>query len=312
MKSILSSKNSYPFRHRIAGSVKNVLLLCVPALLVLSACETVIEIDLPVEKPKLVVNSIFNADSLLTVNVTKSRPSSESGHDFETVENAIVEVFKDRQSLGILSYHGKGNYKTLNKFPNEPSAEYAITVKAPGFNTAETRESMPLKPVISAVQVEADRQNSLKTSKEFKTRFILHDPAESNFYFLRAWLVNKKGDRSPVNVSLRNILGQFSPLRSEPLKIYVFDDKSFNAKDLNIELDIQTYIASSDLSQYSISIEIASIPKSYFDYLYSVKKQFEDIPLLEPKNLPLSNNIQNGLGVFAPYNAVGSSFDLIQ
>lgn len=289
------------------------VILFLLILFFLPSCETVVEIDLPVEKPKLVVNSIFNADSILTVNVTKSRPSSEPGYDFEKVENAIVEVFKDKESLGLLTYAGKGNYRSSATFPNEPNTAYKLLVKAAGFETAEASEIMPVKPVITAIETEADKQNSNGSYKNFTTRFTLGDPQVDNYYFLRASLVNQIGKRSSVfSVHLKNELGQFSPLRNETTSIQVFDDRFFNGKELNIELENQAYVGYDDKGHYSILVEVASIPKSYFDYLYSVKRQFEDIPLLEPKNLPLSNNIKNGLGIFAPYNAASFSFEVAQ
>jgi hypothetical protein len=286
-----------------------------PGLLIIlmsQGCETVIEIELPVEKPRLVVNSVFNADSLLTVNVTKSRASSEPGHDFEKVENASVEVFKNKKSLGYLIYAGKGNYRSTSTFLNEPNAEYSLKVQAAEFETAESNEILPAMPVISSIATIPDNQNNLSSYKKYKNRFNLQDPAESNTYFIRAWLVNQNGNKSVLKASLKNELGQFSPLRSESLEINVFNDESFNGKELTIELDYQAYIGYGDKGNYSILVEVAGIPKSYFDYLYSVARQFEDIPLLEPKNLPLANNIKNGLGIFAPYNVASFSFDVAQ
>lgn len=112
-------------------------------------------------------------------------------------------------------------------------------------------------------------------------------------------------------MGLKNIPGQLSPLRSEYLKLQAFDDKSFNGKEITLGLEIfQTYISGD--GNYRILVELAAINKSYFDYLYSVEKQFEDIPLLEPKNLSVANNIKNGLGIFAPYNAAGFSFEVVR
>ncbi|MEO8796118.1 MAG: DUF4249 domain-containing protein, partial [Daejeonella sp.] len=280
------------------GLKQRTAIIFLPILLCFSACETVVEIDLPIEKPKLVVNSIFNADSTLKVNVTKSRPSSESGFDFEIVKDAVVEIFKNNQSLGLLNYAGKGNYIASAKFQVEPGAEYSVKVKASDFETAEASEFMRVKPVISSFKVIPDGVNSGSSYKNYKANFTLKDPNESNFYFIRAWLVSQNGRKSPLQTDLKNTLGQFSPLRSESLQLHVFDDRSFNGKEIIFDLEIgQIYIGTNE--DYTIVFELGSINKSYFDYMYSVKRQFEDIPLLEPKNLPLSNNIKNGLGIFA-------------
>jgi hypothetical protein len=277
-----------------------------------SSCETITEIDLPVEKPQLVINSIFNADSILTVNVTKSHPTSTRNLYFVKVENAVIEVLKNKQSIGLLSYAGKGNYKASSKFPNEPGAEYAIKAKAADFETAEATEIIPAKPVIASFKIEGVN-NDNSSYKTYKVRFSLPDPTENNFYLLRIWLVNPNGFKSPIQFELKNALGQFSPLRSENLQLSVFNDQSFNGKELALDLDIfQMYINKDYKGTHKIIVELSTINKSYFDYLYSVERQFEDIPLLEPKNLPVSNNIKNGLGIFAPYNAATVEFDVLK
>lgn len=280
--------------------------------LILSSCETITEIDLQVEKPQLVVNSIFNADSILTVNVTKSHPTSVQSLNFEKVENAVIEIFKNKQSLGLITYAGKGNYRASTKFPNEPNAEYAIKVKAANFETAEASEIIPAKPVISSFEIRPNNMNiSGNPYKSYKPRFTLHDSNEENFYILKLWLVFPNGFKSPIQFKLNNALGQFSPLRSENSLIQVFDDQSFNGKELILDMDIfQIYINIDDKEPHKIILELRNINRSYFDYLYSVQRQFEDIPLLEPKNLPVSNNIKNGLGIFAPYNTATVSFEV--
>lgn len=297
------------FRKLLLAFLQKRKLFGLLALSILSSCETVIEIDLPVEKPRVVVNSIFNTDSVLTVNVTKSRSTNSSGRDFETVADAVVEVFKNNQSLGILNYAGAGNYRSLNKLTDEALAVYSINVRAPQYETAEALEIMPVKPVIGSFEVDTDNNNSFYPS--YKTRFTLNDANESNFYFLRVWLIDGYGNKNVLSSGLTNILGQFYPHRQAGLEIHVFDDRSFNGKTVTFDIELfQVYV--SDVGSNTIIYELASINKSYFDYLYDVDKRFADIPLLSPKNLPIANNITNGLGIFAAYNAASFSYQVVR
>jgi len=271
-----------------------ILFLC-------SSCETVVEIELPIEEPRLVVNSIFNADSVLTVNVTSSRPTSEPGYDFETVDNAIVEVFKDQQSLGLLSYAGKGNYRSVRNLLAEANSEFKLVVKAGDFKTAEARELVPVRPVVSSLEMHPLSDGS------YKPRFTLHDSMKDDFYFLRAWIIYENGTKNSISYELKTVLGQFHS-HAGFATVY-FDDRFFNGKEIKLDLEIFR-LYPGDNKTYKVLFELASINKSYYDYQYSVVRKFGDIPLLDTKNVIISNNIKNGLGIFAPYNSAALYYDV--
>ena len=280
-------------------------------LFLFSSCETITEIDLPEEKPQLVVNSIFNSDSLVKVNLTQSQSVNNKGPNFKAVENASIEILKNNASLGLLQYKGKGNYLSAYKFPYEPDAAYTMKVIAAGFETAEATESIPQKPVVNSVKITPDYQYNNSAYKSYNVAFNLNDSPENNFYFLRIWLVNSPINKSAIYFKLHNDVGQFVPVGVAKPEMLIFDDHAFNGKEVSFNLDIiQAYIDNS--GDYKIQIELGSTNKSYYDYQYSFKRQIEGDPILNSSDYPVSNNIKNGLGIFAPYNMASIMFDVVR
>ena len=279
-------------------------------LFIFSSCETITEINLTEEKPQLVINSTFNSDSLVKVNLTQSQSVNNKSLNFKAVENASIELFKNNASLGLLQYKGKGNYLSASKFPYEPNAAYTLKVEAAGFETAEATESIPQKPVLNSVKIKPDYQNNGAYYKSYNVVFNLNDSPEENFYFLRIWLVYP-AHKGTVYFGLNNDFGQFVPVGVAGSEMLVFDDHTFNGKEVSFNLDIiQAYTGGDE--NLKIQIELGSINKSYYDYQYSFKRQTEGDPILNSSDYPVSNNIKNGLGIFAPYNAASIIFDVVR
>lgn len=262
----------------------------------LSSCETIVEIDLPEEPPQLVVNSIFNADSALTVNLSKSHSVNKNSPVFEDIENAVVEVYKNKVQLAKLNYLGKGNYRSASPLNGEPYAEYSLKVNAPGFKTAEASDILPGKPVIVSSRFDLEPESN-NVERRYKGTLILDDNIENNFYELR---IVDHIDRWELAYELDNKLNQFNISNTALRTVQLFDDKSFNGKKITLEFSFLFYNINNQA--YTISITLKNISQSYYDYQYSASRYFKSDPLLSPVQ-PVKNNIINGSGVFGTYNA---------
>lgn len=264
----------------------------------LNACETVTEIELPVEKPQLVVNSIFNADSILTVNVTKTQSIAKNDLEFENIENAAIELYKNKVSIGQLIYAGNGNYVSQGKLPNEPYAEYSLKVKAAGFETAEANDILPQKPVLGTSGARLDSEKGNKFQPVYNISVQLIDNAETNFYELTVF--DRTSNRL-LFIDFKNNLNAFERAVSSGSTVYFFDDRTLNGKSINLDFDI--YFDNNDGKPHDIVFKLSNISKGYFDYQYSVLRQFNSDPILNNEHFAVANNIKNGLGIFALYNA---------
>lgn len=271
-----------------------------------ASCETYTEVDLPKEAPQITVNSIFNADSTLHVNLTKSRASGLRG-EYEKIENAEVIILKNHLKIGQLSPIGKGSYRLAGKITTEAGALYSLKVNASGFKTAEAEELMPEKPLIRSYTAPPYTPITPVdfSPKDFKISLTFDDPPKENFYLLKAFL-QSPGSKTDISLGIKNNLAEFRT--SGNYTISMFTDKLFNGKSQLLELEIGTlYIPE---GPHSIVIELANTSKAYYDYEYSVKKQLANNPLFGQEYIPVTNNIKNGLGIFATYNSSSFSFEV--
>lgn len=291
----------------IPGGLCSKFFLFALSCILLTSCETITEIDLPEEKPQLVVNAVFNADSLVKVDLSQSKSVNSSTSSFNAVENASIEVFKNTASLGFLNYKGKGQYFSKLPLPNEPGAIYSLKARASGFETAEAAEVMPAEPLIRDLRLVPNSQNN-STYKSYKGSFELHDTPDENYYFLRVWLVDQNNSKSSIYIGLNNTLGQFEPNGMISRGVYLFDDKSFNGKSVTLNIDMAQGFYGNTNNKYRIMIELVNTGKSYFTYEYDVHKQSNGSSVFNPEKSPIYNNIKNGLGIFAPYNSATLEF----
>lgn len=291
----------------ISRGLYSTFFLFVFSCILFTSCETITEIDLPEEKPQLVVNAVFNADSLVKVDLSQSKSVNSSTSTFKAVENASIEVFKNSASLGFLNYKGNGQYFSTVPLPNDPGAEYSLKVRASGFETAEAAEVMPAEPLIGDLKLVPNSQNN-STYKSYKSTFALHDAPNENYYCLRVWLVDKNNSKSSIYVGLNNTLGQFEPNGMMSRGVYLFDDKSFNGKTVTLNIDMIQGVYVNTNNKYRIMIELVNTGKSFFTYQYDVQKQSNGSSVFNPEKSPIYNNIKNGLGIFAPYNSATLEF----
>ncbi len=273
-------------------------------MLFLASCETFIEVELPTEAPQVTINSFLAADSTFTVNLTKSRASGTQGSLYEKIANAEISFYKNTQKEAQLLYAGNGNYRLAGLLLNEPNTLYGIKVNVPGFKTVEAEDIMPIKPLISSFKA-PPYINSNFLYKDFNISFTLDDAPENNFYLIRAFLVSP-GRKSIIYMQIKNNLGQFSPIESR--EISIFTDKQFNGKSLQLELEISNLLVPQ--GPHFITVELGNISRAYYDYEFTVKKQLGNDPLFGQEYLPVTNNIKNGLGIFASYNSAVFSFEV--
>ena len=268
------------------------LLFSLPFLL--WSCQTVVELDLPTHEPKLVINAVINPDSLFTVDVSASQSALADG-EYQQLKDATVQVYQAGQLLFELQHVGDGIYKADRK----PQAlqHYELRVSAPGFPDASATSYVPAAPAMRDVQASRAAPSSEWGGSNLS--LILDDvPGQENFYYIQAFIPDSSyydGKRYNRYVSLDFI----APIKEEfAMEFrYFFSDKLFDGKQVNIQLNLGT---APDKTTY---VQVAHITKEYYQYARTLDKQgagddFGKIPT------PVTNNIQNGMGLFAGYNAV--------
>jgi hypothetical protein len=233
------------------------------AILFTASCSTdwftpIVDIELPPHKPRLVVYANWQAgsDSLL-VFVSRSRSSLDSTpfmvdsiiarqgnfgrnnfvpFDYDTVQGAVVEVFKNNTSIGTLPRSGAGFYalNKVHRVDTVGNVVYKIRVSAPGFETVEASQPSYRFPRLTNLTFKLDgafytNPNEIiatpRKGDEFGLEF--QDAAdEVNYYDVLSAYFEYKDANNAVAYSRT-----FIPRNIDPIGEYdVLPDPTFNSK----------------------------------------------------------------------------------
>lgn len=255
--------------------------------LVLYACETTVEVDIPRYPAQLTVNSLFYPDSVWQVELTQNRYILNN-EPFASVPDAEVRVLQEGQTVAVLDYVGNapftGNsiYLAKSSYP-QPRGNYTLNISHPTLGNLSASSRVPENRVsiVRAVLDKLDQRQESSTENNalaYGITLQFNDPPEENFYSLSALFstdlffgTDADGDG---NVFELGILEQsdFSSIKSDdPIVTQVFDryrdelifsDASFNGQLYTLKL----YLLVPDgtvLSEYLFALPFALTEVAY-------------------------------------------------
>jgi hypothetical protein len=277
-----------------------------------------LEIDLPLEKQKLVVNCYFAADSSWYIRVWNStRPFGE--------DTAYIV----RDARVILTEEGLGfqlwfdDYYSAYRMPRKAVAgrQYSLEVSAQGYETifssAIVPHAVPIREVKSFAAPNAISQAGIK--RNFDVTFS-DPPGEENFYAISIEYLDRLEfpDRPAVAVwsSLYpesadpafegdRFIEYFHYYNNERTEVnLLFDDTPFEGQDHTFRVKVAEWWAGNEQgsSPRRYRILLKSLSKAYYQYriTYNLQVVATEDPFANPAQV--FNNIENGYGIFAAYN----------
>lgn len=280
--------------------------------LIITSCESIVDVDLPAGKPLIVVNSFFTPDSVFKVHLSKSlgilsdenRVTGEYGYP-ETVvpiiENAKVELWNDEKFITNLIYDKAGIYIAPNIYP-EQNKNYKIIVNVEGFASVTASNIIPSPILITDVKSKKTTQNEYSSDTELTITFK-DNLDEENFYEM--YIVNSyRNYKYLVYFESDDILIKENSILDEidggfyQTNIALFDDTIISGKEYNLKVTYFDYDVLADFY-----VVLSTISKDKYQYLKSINEQrkYKDNPFAEP--VFIHNNIENGLGIFAGYSS---------
>lgn len=278
------------------------LLLPVVFILLITSCQKTVSIDVGQIKPRLVVNSILDKDSLIRVQLSKSKSMMDSLQSIDKINDASIKIFEDNILLQILTKGINGLYSSTIK--PKVASDYRLEIDNTIFGHVEATTLIPTIPnPISVVQTTELTPGSAPQYIKFKIG--IHDEGISpDYYYLRAFLI-KKGFLPGANS--KYVMA--CHIGSDD-NIVVVDDKTLNGimfedgayVKSNYELIVYTnYRISAD---FNLWFELSSITADYYKYLVSsvMQNNAGNNPFAEP--VIIKSNIQNGTGIFGAKNSV--------
>jgi hypothetical protein len=278
------------------------LLLLSFFILLIAGCQKTVSIDIGQIKPRLVVNSILDKDSLIRVQLSKSRTMTDSTLYIERINVATIKIFEDGILKQTLTKGLNGLFNSTMK-PRIGSG-YRIEIEDTGFGHIEASALIPPAPhLVYAAQTLDLTPGATTQYNKFKIG-LSDDGIQPNFYYLRAFLIKKPymPGANPVYVTKCNIYSDDNIVVTDDhtLKGVVFDGAAF----VGSSYELIVYTPTKITTNYYLWLELCNISRDYYKYLVSgiMQNNAGNNPFAEP--VIIKSNIQNGTGIFGAKNSV--------
>ncbi|MEJ6734895.1 MAG: DUF4249 domain-containing protein [Flavobacteriales bacterium] len=305
--------------------MKNSFIIILSAIMLYSCSdlETVIDLDVPVLDPVLVLNSSVRSDSEIKVFVSHSLDAFGNMVP-SNIDDATVLLFEDNQFVDSLY----ADLSDPNYYPFYSSDDrtidsvlvyyYKSDVIADPNKSYRLEASHPMYPsVIASTTIPNGVEIELLQSfnpQEIKFNFN-DDPSKENFYELKLMArFTKEFEGEVITFTERvefasNDLSFPSSIPFEGFSFYgrkvFFDDAIFNGsqKQISIEIvdDFDLFAEESD----SIYFQFTELSSEAFSYYKSRNSQIEGgaAGIFGGEVTPVFSNVENGLGAFFSVNS---------
>jgi hypothetical protein len=297
-------------------------IIFVVSLVVIVACEQVIDIEMPTHVPKLVVNSINGTDSLFYFNITQSRGITEPVEQFKPVLNATIKIYEDGSLLEEITEttlaNDFGGYYKSSLAKSVAGKNYKIEVSAPGFNQVASFDQVPSKIIIESVEL--DTKN--KVERDHSTYYPLYitfsdPPAVRNYYMAHGFVTIRYSFGEGNHMQEDHFWVQLEsddPLiqNENPNDFYyhsdlLFTDFGFDGKQetrlkLLADVGYLDYIFKNNQVHFAeFQLSLLNTTEAFYRYVRSKNLQegAKGNPFAEP--VQVYNNITNGYGIFGLY-----------
>ena len=170
------------------------LLIVLITLLASVSCETVVNVDLPNIPEKLVVNCLFETGRPFKVHINHSVDILGSEDSSSVINNALVSLYGDDESLGTISHQVNGVYMNETLIPL-PGVKYRIVVSAPGYDEGWAEDTAPEAAKIDSIDFNTETFYDSEGIEYHRTGILFgDDPYSENYYEVIFQYFNTKYD----------------------------------------------------------------------------------------------------------------------
>ena len=312
------------------------ILFSLFALFIL-ACETVVDVDVPEEPTRLVVNALISPDQDVGARVSLNKSVLDQDPRFSTVGDAQVILYEDGREVAQLAHQATGWYSA--SFRPRAGQSYTMQVSAEGLPSVEASTQISSPVTIDQLTVDTVREESgiecfngdcqPLYRQEFRLQLQLSDPGEViNFYEIRGYavmldsiseydstgsfveydtltrrqLVSFQTDDAVVNNSFSSVIDEEFYGNS-----LLFTDDIFSGEGYTVDFTtdgVNGYGSSSVLKK--LTLVLRTLSEDQYQYLRTLDLQEFNNGDPFSEAVPVYNNIEDGFGIFA-----GSSADSV-
>lgn len=282
------------------------------SLIFLSSCEQFIEVELPGQEPRMVLNALLEPSDTLKIFLTKSKGVLEGGNffeDFELVEGAKVYLKNQDGQIFPMDYINRSRPYEINAFYYLSGHEfiggqtYEIIAEKEGFPSISSIQKLPSIIQIRSIELKnLGPEEKSENNDLFEVTVKFNDPPGDNFYEISGGIYGRdifinEGDTSlffyssdlyprPVNPAYQK---QYS-MRS----VLLFNDNLLNgsASEMVFRTSLRRNI---DLE---LTIRLSHVSESYFRFHETADLQQNNRGDILSQPVLVYNNVKNGLGIF--------------
>ena len=286
--------------------------LCAFAL-TLAACGGPFEVDLPDQEPRLVVESLFAADSLISLELGRSGSVLDPEAPYsDPVETATVRIYEDGVLAGTARYV-PNRLRYRSDVRAVAGRTYRVEIEAPGFDPVQAEDTVPLaQPFRASVVRGPEPEGERDREDEITVRF--DDPAGDDFYALYGLVERTFGGGQMPQVfplSFRssdpllvdgNLTGLIADFDTPFYQRAYFQSLPFDGGSPAIRLGLMRIQDPAGVStQITTRLRLARLSRTYYEYVTALESDTGGTPFSTPSELP--SNVRGGYGIFAAFAA---------
>lgn len=281
----------------------------------LTSCELIIDVDVPYDGDKIVINGLQRTTNRWTVDVSHSLYvlDNDFRYGFPT-QPADVTIFDESDGSSIKLVADTLGLYIHNSYPQE-GHKYRIVAKSNGLPDVEAVMVVPRSIKMKDVKWDSSdvNQNGNQYYSNVRVDITFDDPAEEkNYYAIRLAQHFTVTYQRPIDPAPRtdSITQYYDAVIDDPAISTEddgkrrFSDETFNGTTYTAPIEIGFY-GSPGYKVYRVDLELITISEEYFRYEESreLYNEVDGDPFAQP--VQIYTNITNGFGVFA-----GTSTDL--
>ncbi|SFF66156.1 DUF4249 domain-containing protein [Sunxiuqinia elliptica] len=275
--------------------MKKILLVLI-GYIVVSACQKIIEIELPDQELVPVVNCLFTEGEPFKVHL--SRVKAADSKTYAAIDDASVKLFDGDEFLGTLNSEGEGVYLDSALLP-KIGHSYSLEIKSPDDDAIRVEDFLPgigLQVLGHHFIQNAGIDDEGQSYSEL--RIELSDSEDSeNFYGISVLADPGVGKLFPLEITSNDTKITNEIIVEDYPDILVFRDDQFNASTTVVSVRF-SYDIATHFRLYSFSSDAFSYIRSLIIHNYT--KEYDFWEVYEP--IAVYSNVENAYGIFAGYS----------
>jgi hypothetical protein len=275
--------------------------------LLLGGCRQVVELDIPLSAQQLVINSVFNPDSVFSGSVSYTRHVLESARPAPARCHVVIRELPGNRLIDSLTARNNDGVRWKSSQRPEAGKTYRLRVIDDRGAEAGATVTMPLPVPITRLVIDT-MASPQRMQSNVRISFSFQDPpGEANFYrifilteHLSIWRTSGQSDTTRfTNFVWFELTG--AGLLTGAHQMFgalIMDDALFNGSEHTITLTLTHF----GQHNQNTRLFFQHITRDHYRYLHtrSIQERTTGDPFAQPAMV--FSNITNGLGILAAVN----------